>query len=166
MISFLKIQAQLQRSYPLTQYMQNSKLIKRLGVDFRIELSFGLHLGWAVEGAIGSHFKFDASYLSPNVNLAARIQSATKFFGVPLLMSGNLVKHFCKETQDYCRQLDRVLLKGSREPIDLYTLDTVTDFIMPDDAEKPITYREEKKRRARQRLSRDKYKQYIFSGEI
>jgi len=32
-------------------------------------MSFGLHLGWAIEGAIGSYFKIDVSYLSPNVNL-------------------------------------------------------------------------------------------------
>jgi len=36
-------------------------------------MGFGLHLGWAIEGAIGSHYKFDASYLSPNVNMAARL---------------------------------------------------------------------------------------------
>ena len=32
-------------------------------------LGFGLHVGWAIEGAIGSNYKIDASYLSPNVNL-------------------------------------------------------------------------------------------------
>ena len=60
-------------------------------------MGFGLHLGWAIEvfhiffiyqyiyyiyknikGAIGSQFKIDASYLSPNVNIAARLESATK----------------------------------------------------------------------------------------
>ena len=34
-------------------------------------MHFGLHLGWAIEGAIGSKFKIDASYLSPNVNIAS-----------------------------------------------------------------------------------------------
>lgn len=67
------------------------------------------------------------------MNLAARVQSATKFFGLPMLMSGSLVKHFCKETQSYCRIIDRVALKGSAEPIDLYTFDSVTDFISLDE---------------------------------
>lgn len=31
----------------------------------------GLHYGWAIEGTIGSNHKVDASYLSPNVNMAS-----------------------------------------------------------------------------------------------
>ena len=46
-----------------------------------------LQLGWGIEGAIGSEFKIDASYLSPNVNLASTLEAATKSYGVPLLVS-------------------------------------------------------------------------------
>jgi len=53
-------------------------------------MGFGLHVGWAIEGAIGSYFKVDASYLSPNVNMAARLEAATKIFDTPILISGNL----------------------------------------------------------------------------
>ena len=46
----------------------------------------------AIEGAIGSEFKVDASYLSPHVNMAARCpvtskheaDSGTMFFVLPL----------------------------------------------------------------------------------
>jgi class 3 adenylate cyclase len=41
-------------------------------------MGFGLHVGWAIEGAIGSFFKIDASYLSPNVNIASKLEGATK----------------------------------------------------------------------------------------
>ena len=34
--------------------------------------------GWAIEGAIGSMYKIDASYLSPHVNMAARLEAAAK----------------------------------------------------------------------------------------
>ena len=51
-------------------------------------MGFGLHVGWAIEGAIGSDFKIDASYLSPNVNIASRIESATSQYGLPFLISG------------------------------------------------------------------------------
>ena len=57
----------------------------------KVHLGLGLHLGWAIEGTIGSRFKIDASYLSPNVNVAARLEAATHQFGCPLLMSGFLV---------------------------------------------------------------------------
>lgn len=39
----------------------------------------------------GSEYKIDASYLSPNVNLASRLEAATKQYHVPLLLSGNFV---------------------------------------------------------------------------
>eukprot|EP00360_Condylostoma_magnum_P000963 CAMPEP_0168317040 /NCGR_PEP_ID=MMETSP0210-20121227/22035_1 /TAXON_ID=40633 /ORGANISM="Condylostoma magnum, Strain COL2" /LENGTH=55 /DNA_ID=CAMNT_0008310183 /DNA_START=1552 /DNA_END=1719 /DNA_ORIENTATION=+ len=51
-------------------------------------MGFGLHIGWGIEGAIGSEFKIDASYLSPNVNLASRLEAATNQYGVPILISG------------------------------------------------------------------------------
>ncbi len=49
-------------------------------------MGFGLHLGYAIEGAIGSEFKIDASYLSPNVNMASRLEAACAQFGVHLLV--------------------------------------------------------------------------------
>ena len=141
-------------------------MLEKFGEDFKVELTYGLHLGWAIEGAIGSHFKFDASYLSPNVNMAARIQSATKYYGVPMLMSAELVQHFCHETSRHCRKIDNVLLKGCESPVMIYTFDTITDNIVCDEEDTKLTFYDEKKRLARQRLARDKYKLEIFSGEI
>jgi hypothetical protein len=45
---------------------------------FCVQLGYGLHYGWAIEGAIGSKHKIDASYLSPHVNMASRLEAATK----------------------------------------------------------------------------------------
>lgn len=58
--------------------------------NYAVKMGFGLHQGWAIEGAIGSFFKIDASYLSPNVNMASRLEAATKQYGVALLISGVL----------------------------------------------------------------------------
>ena len=46
--------------------------------NYTVNLGFGLHLGWAIEGAIGSEFNIDASYLSPHINMASTLESATK----------------------------------------------------------------------------------------
>ena len=51
-------------------------------------MGYGLHLGWSIEGAMGSKYKIDASYLSPNVNIASSLEGATKQYGTPILMSG------------------------------------------------------------------------------
>jgi len=56
--------------------------------NYSVKMGFGLHVGWAIEGAIGSDFKIDASYLSPNVKLSDELEAATKLFGTPLLISG------------------------------------------------------------------------------
>jgi class 3 adenylate cyclase len=48
----------------------------------------GLNLGWAIEGLIGSQFKVDASYLSPNVNIASRVECATQLYGTHIMFSG------------------------------------------------------------------------------
>lgn len=53
-------------------------------------MGFGLNVGWAIEGAIGSEYKIDASYLSPHVNIAARLEAATAQYNVHLLFSGEL----------------------------------------------------------------------------
>lgn len=48
--------------------------------------------GWAIEGAIGSEHKIDASYLSPHVNMASRLEAATKQYGASILLSDDFVR--------------------------------------------------------------------------
>ena len=91
--------------------------------NFELKLGFGLHYGWAIECAIGSPLKIDASYLSPHVNLASRLQSATKKYGVSILISGATYALFSPYIQSKCRLVDRVTLKGSAHPMELYTYD-------------------------------------------
>ncbi len=88
-LSFLKIIAALKRSRKLVKYKENKKLNERMP-NYSVKMGLGLHVGWAIEGAIGSFYKIDASYLSPHVNMASRLEGATKQFGVPLLISGEL----------------------------------------------------------------------------
>ena len=85
--------------------------------NYSVKMGFGLHVGWAIEGAIGSFYKIDASYLSPNVNMASRLEAATKQFGVPLLISGELVAAMTPFAADKMRMIDRVTVKGSTEPL-------------------------------------------------
>ena len=76
-IAFVKSISQVRKSDMLEKYSQREDIQKKIP-NYKIKLGFGLHYGWAIEGAIGSEFKIDASYLSPNVNLASRLESATK----------------------------------------------------------------------------------------
>ena len=87
-ISFIKIIADLQMSYEINQYNTNPLLLAKKK-DFKVKLGFGLNLGWAIEGAIGSAYKIDASYLSPNVNMASRLEAATIQYKTDILISDN-----------------------------------------------------------------------------
>jgi TolA-binding protein len=87
-------------------------------------MGFGLHTGWAIEGSIGSKVKVDASYLSSHVNLASRLEAATKQYRVPLLMSDAFVSGLSGSIQSTCRRVDRVTFKGSSEPMTIYYQDT------------------------------------------
>jgi len=91
--------------------------------NYRVKMGFGLHLGWAIEGAIGSSYKIDASYLSPNVNMAARLEAATRIYGVNILISGPLYDRCSDDMKEICRLVDVVTVKGSVEPMRLYTID-------------------------------------------
>ena len=76
-ISFLKAMGTVRKSMILDKYRKREDIREKLP-NYQVKLGFGLHVGWAIEGAIGSEFKIDASYISPNVNLASRLESATK----------------------------------------------------------------------------------------
>ena len=77
LFSFIKILAKINKFSHILRYRSDEGLVEKLG-KYRVHMGFGLHQGWAIEGAIGSYFKIDASYLSPNVNMAARLEAATK----------------------------------------------------------------------------------------
>ena len=122
LLSFLKIMAKVNKDPEMLKYRRNPKLLARMP-GYEVKMGFGLHLGWSIEGAIGSQFKIDASYLSPNVNVASSLEGLTKMYGVPLLISETLYKFFSHSAQQHCRQIDRILIKGSSEPLNLYTSD-------------------------------------------
>jgi hypothetical protein len=74
----------------------------------------------------------DASYLSPNVNMAARLESATKQYGVSILMSADFAAILSPKMRARCREIDVVLVKGSSQPMGIWTIDLDTRFIFSD----------------------------------
>ncbi|CAK60438.1 unnamed protein product (macronuclear) [Paramecium tetraurelia] len=121
-LSFLKIITAISISKKLEKYKKHAGLNARMK-DYSVKMGFGLHMGWGIEGAIGSSFKIDASYLSPNVNLASRLEAATKQFGSVILISGILKQHLTEQCQKQLRLIDIVTVKGSIEPVEIHTID-------------------------------------------
>ena len=76
-----------------------------------------------VEGAVGSNYKIDATYLSPHVNMASRMMSATKQYGVTILVSKAVQKLLSKTCKKKLRHIDTVYVKGSKVKQDIFTYD-------------------------------------------
>jgi class 3 adenylate cyclase len=122
-IAFAKILGAIHVSPTLSAYRAHPGMQQRLGSDYRVCLSFGLHAGWAIEGAVGSEFKIDASYLSPNVSIAVSVEDATRIYGVDILMTECVVDMCQLVMASRFRKIDRVIITGSSDPLDLYCLD-------------------------------------------
>mmetsp|Transcript_20663 Transcript_20663/g.30495 ORF Transcript_20663/g.30495 Transcript_20663/m.30495 type:complete len:1086 (-) Transcript_20663:36-3293(-) len=92
-----------------SQERLKSKFYKRPGNI--VQLGFGLHAGKAVEGAIGSPRKLDATYLSNEVELAEFLESSTKKYGTSVLMSGTFFRLLHPSNQRRCRQIDEAFFE-------------------------------------------------------
>lgn len=122
-LAFTRILGAIHRTPVLAAYRGHPGLLQRLGKDCRVNLSSGLHYGWAIEGAVGSEFKIDASYLSPNVSIAETVERATQIYGVSVLVAESVVSSCSTPMATKCRLIDRVIITGSVVPMDLYVID-------------------------------------------
>lgn len=93
---------EVNRDLQVVGYRTDKRLESDAGA-FKLRMGFGLHAGWAIEGAVGSLQKVDATYLSPHVNMAARMEAASRQFGLAILMTERFfeVSNF-KISQIYC----------------------------------------------------------------
>lgn len=115
LLACLKIIVAVRRSADIVA-SEEARLLHQSGLlhGHRLWLEFGMHVGWAVEGAIGSHAKVDACYMSPHVDLAARLQRLTSSYGTQLLMSGSFYKLLSHNVRGLCRKVDSILLPPSQ----------------------------------------------------
>lgn len=162
LMSFLKILAKVNKDPAMLKYRTNQKLLLRMP-NYEVKMGFGMHLGTAIEGAIGSQFKIDASYLSPNVNVASALEGSTKIYGVPLLISGTLFDIFSEDIKKYCRLIDTVTIKGNSSPVRLYTSDCdLNEFVPSKGSDRSKQFFRTKRKILRRELD----KKHITSGGI
>jgi len=109
-----------------------SRLYKRFP-NYHVRIGSGLHMGWAIEGAIGTNSKIDASYLSPHVNTTEFLESSTKAYGVALLISEPFYRLLSPAAQKYVRQVDCVKKSTKADPFGMYTYDSDLTIDWPSD---------------------------------
>ena len=136
LIGYTKIIAEINRNKNVLKYRQEPRLTNKGKDVFKVRMGFGLHAGWAIEGAVGSIQKVDATYLSPHVNMAARLETSSKQYGVPLLASQDFFDLMSNEAQSLMRRLDVITVKGSEVPIGIYTYDALQDQTFLEDKQR------------------------------
>jgi adenylate cyclase len=85
-----------------------------------MRMRIGVNSGPIVTGNMGSRVRMNYTMMGDAVNLAARLESAAKQYGVYIMMSGatyDLVKDKYE-----ARQLDKITVVGKSEPVVVYEL--------------------------------------------
>jgi class 3 adenylate cyclase len=77
-----------------------------------VQLGFGLHAGSAVQGAIGSQRKIDATYVSESVERAEDLEGWTKTYGVKMLMSDSFCRLLHPSNRRRCRKIDQLVIRN------------------------------------------------------
>ena len=122
LLGMLKSYAGIHRDRQLQNWKKDFRLGAGVGA-YVVNIIVGMDAGWAVEGAVGSEYKIDATYLSPHVNMASRMMSATKQYGVTILVSQAVEELLSPPARTKLRHLDTVYVKGSSVSQRIFTFD-------------------------------------------
>lgn len=93
----------------MVQIMQSSEEVLQVGI--------GINSGLVVAGNMGSSSRLNYSVVGDNVNLASRLESLTRYYGVPILVSD--ATRASAPDVSY-REIDRVQVKGRQQPVTIY----------------------------------------------
>ncbi|HPJ36346.1 MAG TPA: adenylate/guanylate cyclase domain-containing protein [Spirochaetota bacterium] len=86
--------------------------------ETEIRTGTGLNYGPVVAGNIGSDSKMDFTMIGDTVNIASRLESLTKYYSVPIIISESVKERL--EGDYKIRFIDRVVVKGKDVPVNIY----------------------------------------------
>jgi len=93
----------------------------RVGLPFLpFRIGIGINTGRCVVGNLGSDLRFNYSVLGDPVNVAARLEGQTKFYGVPIIIGSRTGEK--ARGKFAILELDLITVKGKTEPQTIYAL--------------------------------------------
>jgi len=93
--------------------------------DATVQIGVGLHCGEVFSGIIGEEARYEFTVLGDTVNVAARLEQATKVHGVPILAS-EAVRHAASSVTATWREVSREPLRGRREPMAYFSVEPLS----------------------------------------
>lgn len=86
----------------------------------QIDIGIGISTGDTIVGNIGSAKKINYTVIGDNVNTSSRLESLTKKYGVPILVTDRTVGECTNLKNVIFRELDKVVVKGKTLPISIF----------------------------------------------
>jgi two-component system sensor histidine kinase ChiS len=107
----------IQAGIVMLEQLQKYNQSRQINGYIPLNIGIGIHVGDTMVGIIGDANRMQADALSDHVNLTARLESLTKYYGVSLLISGDVVERLSQPEKYHIRFLDRAIVKGRQEAI-------------------------------------------------
>jgi len=104
----------------MLQYLANYNQNRLKSGYVPIQIGIGINTGSLMLGTVGGENRMAGTVISDDVNLAARLEGLTKYYGVSLLISQQTLGCLQNPT-DYCiRFIERTTVKGKSKPVAVF----------------------------------------------
>lgn len=85
-----------------------------------IKVGAGIHYGQVTLGAVGTEQRMDTAIIGDTVNLASRLENATKTYQIDVLISDSLYNNLKNPEKYHIREIDTVRVKGKQIPLSIF----------------------------------------------
>lgn len=94
-----------------------------------ISIGIGLHTGNLILGTVGESERMNSTVIADAVNLASRLESATKYYGAGIIISEQTLAKLEHIETLKTRFLDKVQVKGKQQMVSIHQIIDITDSI-------------------------------------
>lgn len=112
------IRSAIEMLYHLRLYNEGRK---RAGY-IPISIGIGINSGDLMLGTIGENHRLETTVIGDVVNISSRLESQTKCYGTPLLVSEYTIRNLKNPDEFDIRFIDRTKVKGKDIPINIYEI--------------------------------------------